>query len=528
MKWIELLYAGLIGLVTSLTLIPLILVASRRYGLASRTHEAHHTHKIFVPRLGGIAFAGALLAVFLAFIFIKPDFLHQGDHWLIIPISLAMFGLGLWDDLWALGARRKLFGQILIASIAFFCGISIAHFRIPFTGYIIDLGLWGWPVTVLWLVAMTNLINLIDGVDGLAGGISLMLMILLVFVSLQTGFVALITAGMTGALLGFLRFNFPPARIYMGDGGAYFLGFLIGCLTIVSSQKGTVVAALAAPLFVLALPIIDTSLAILRRGARGLPLFRPDRKHIHHRLLDMGHSRRRVVIGLYCFTAFFLLLGFLAFYVHGQFLALFLGLGTLAVILMASRFNFSREWFSIGRVLGNSLESRADIQYAMALSNCLALEGTRVQSIQELAENVVFIARKLGFSRVLIRLEDGEKTWQLDDTRKEECKLHYRSFQHKLPGHRYCFLELRVAWPDDKTDSTGEVCNPSEPELNNLSILAELVAEAWCKAITDWKKLHKLRPRFDARPKAQADGETSLSKTILPLAEKAPTRSADI
>jgi UDP-GlcNAc:undecaprenyl-phosphate GlcNAc-1-phosphate transferase len=126
---------------------------------------------------------------------------------------------------------------------------------------------------------MTNLINLIDGVDGLAGGICLMLMSLLVFMGGGAGPTSFIAAGMAGALLGFLRFNFPPARIYMGDGGAYFLGFLIGCISITSSQKGTIFAALSAPLFVLALPILDTLLAILRRGLRRRKLVRSDTKH---------------------------------------------------------------------------------------------------------------------------------------------------------------------------------------------------------------------------------------------------------
>ena len=522
MEWIELFIGGLVGLATSLSLIPIILQASRRYGLASQAREAHHTHQFPVPRLGGIALAGALVAVVLVFSFLEPGFLQNRERWLVIPASLAMFALGLWDDLSALGARRKLLGQILIASVTFFCGLGIAHFRIPFTEHILDLGWWAWPVTVLWLVAMTNLINLIDGVDGLAGGICLMLMILLVYVSQQTGFVPLITAGMAGALLGFLRFNFPPARIYLGDGGAYFLGFLIGCLTIVSSQKGTLFAALATPLFVLALPIIDTSLAILRRGMRGLPLFRPDRKHIHHRLLSLGYSRRKVVLGLYGFTAFFLVLGFFAFFSRAQFFPLFLGIGMLAIILTARRFSFSREWFSIGRVLGNSLESRADIQYAISLTCWLALEGTRAPTIEQLAGDVVFIARKLGFARVLIRLEDEEKTWQLNDRRNEQCQLRRQSFQHKLPGHNYCYLELCVTCPDPKQTPAPEVCNLSEATLNKFSILAELVAEGWGKAVDDWKKLHKLPARFDASPQVPAAVEPALPKPARPISEPPP------
>lgn len=518
MEWIELFIGGLIGLATSLSLIPLILRASRRYGLARRSGEAHHTHNIPVPRLGGLALAAALGAVILVFGFLSaPDFALNAERWLLLAASLAMFGLGLWDDLSVLGAKRKLLGQMLIASITYFCGIGIAHFRIPFTEHIIDLGLWAWPITVVWLVAMTNLINLIDGVDGLAGGICLMLMVLLVYVSWQGGFVAIVAAGMVGALLGFLRFNFPPARIYMGDGGAYFLGFLIGGLTIVTSQKGTIFAALAAPLFVLALPIIDTALAILRRGVRGLPLFRPDRKHLHHRLLASGYSRRNVVLGLYGFTAFFLLLGFSTFYWHGQHFPLFLGIGTLAVLLAAGKFNFSREWFYIGRVLGNSLEARADIHYALCLTRWLALEGSRAQTVATIAEDVVFLARKLGFSQVRIRLEDEEKTWQLAGAGTECAK----SFLHPLPGHKYCFLELCVASPAHVPSAAGAAGNLSEASLNTFSIQAELVAEAWGKAVDYWKKRHQLPARFDATPKPPSAVDPERLKTIL-TSKKAP------
>jgi len=514
MEWIELLVGGLVGLATSIGLILLILQVSRRYRFAGRASELHHTHKIPVPRLGGIALAGAMVSVILFFILLSgPDVFLNSQSCLLIAASLAMFGLGLWDDLFVLGARRKLLGQILIASATYFCGIGIIHFRIPFVDQVIDLGYWAWPITVFWLVAMTNLINLIDGVDGLAGGICLMLMILLVYVSMNTGFVPIVAAGMAGALLGFLRFNFPPARIYMGDGGAYFLGFLIGAVTIVTSEKGTIFAALVAPLFVLALPIIDTSLAILRRGLRGLPLFRPDRKHIHHRLLDTGYSRRNVVLGLYGFTAFFLMLGFLMFYWHGQHFPLFLGVGILTIMLTAWKFNFSREWFSIGRVLGNSLEARGDIHYAMSLSRWLTLEGTRDHTIENLAEDVVFIARKLSFSSVRIRLEDEEKFWQLTDTNPETCKI----IRHTLPGHKFCFLELGVS--DSNPKSPNGISKITDPELNIFNILAELVAEAWAKAIRDWQKRNQLPARFDARLKAPAAVDADLKPGLLP-AEK--------
>jgi UDP-GlcNAc:undecaprenyl-phosphate GlcNAc-1-phosphate transferase len=346
-------------------------------------------------------------------------------------------------------------------------------------------------------------------VDGLAGGICLMLMILLTYVSLHAGPMSFVAAGMVGALLGFLRFNFPPARIYMGDGGAYFLGFFIGCSTIVSSQKGAIVAALMAPLFVLALPIIDTTLAIVRRGAKGLPLFRPDRRHIHHRLLDSGLSRRKVVLGLYGFTAFFLLLGFATCLLHGQYFPLFLGIGALTVILVAGKFSFSREWFSVGRVLGNSLEARADVQYAMSLSRWLAMEGARAQTLGQLAEDVIFSARKLGFASVRIRLEDEEKTWQFPEFPMEIRQ----SFRHALPGHKYCFLELGLAHAESATSTSPAGGIPRD---STFGIFADLLAEGWAKAIKDWKKRHQLPVRFDARAPLPAVAGSGRPAMILP------------
>jgi UDP-GlcNAc:undecaprenyl-phosphate GlcNAc-1-phosphate transferase len=471
---------ALLGLGGSMVIIWSILGAYRRFKFSGR-EEFHHGHGIPVPRLGGVALAASFIGILILSATIWPGCLDNQQMRKVAFFSMLMFGLGLWDDISALGARRKLLGQLLIAAAACYSGIGIYRFQIPFTHNLIDLGAWSGVVTVFWLVALTNLINLIDGTDGLAGGICLMLMLLMAYVGGAAEGMTLVTAGMVGVLLGFLRFNFPPARIYMGDGGAYFLGFLIGCLTIVSSHKGTVFAALTAPLFVLALPILDTTLAILRRGLRGLPLFRADRKHLHHRLLDAGLSRRQVVLVFYVFTAFFFLLGFVAFWMKGQHLELLLGIGALVVIIAAGKFSFSREWFAVGRVLGNSLSTRADIQYTLAQSRWLALEGGRSQSLNELCEDVVFIARKLGFASLRIRLEDDEKVWKwatMDE------KNSYR-FQHKLPGHRYCFLELAA--------------DSALPNKATLKILSDLVAEAWAKAVHVWKTKHQLQPRFDAR-----------------------------
>lgn len=471
--------------------------------------EAHHIHTVAMPRLGGIGLVVSFIVtlLFATDLSINPDGSVNPFLWKIAIFSLAMFGVGIWDDFRPLGAKKKLLGQLVIATAAYLNDIAIHKFQIPFTMQIIDLGEWSWLVTILWLVGLTNLINLIDGVDGLAGGICLMLMFLMVFVGNQCS-AGLIAAGMCGGLLAFLKYNFPPARIYLGDGGAYFLGFLIACLTIRSSQKGSVFAALTAPLFVLALPIVDTSLAILRRGLNGMPLFRPDRRHIHHRLLGMGMSRRQLVLCVYAFTAFFLALGFAAFWFRGEHFAVLVGISILAMLCVAWTLRFSRQWFAVSRIVGHSLEVRAEIQYALAHSRWLALEGSRTENLIKLSDDVVVVARKLGFTSVQIQLEDDLRTWQILPALDGE--QHF--FQHKLPGHRYCFIKLGIKFPQSTATNANNFANvPKE-----FCMMSELVAEGWAKAVKSWQTQRRMPLRFDLPPVPQPDPMDALSP-IKPL-----------
>ena len=236
----------LVGFLVSWGLIPLILDISRRHG-AKRDKDFHQTNQAPIPRFGGIALGSGFLAVVLtACVFLEDGVSHE---MLAVTFgALAMFGLGLLDDVRPIGAKLKLLGQIVIAGTVALGGSNIETVTNPMTGVGYQLGMWGAVATVVWLVALTNLINIIDGIDGLAAGISLMLMVLLVHATMiSSPFFLMVAAGMIGVLVGFLYFNFPPARIYMGDGGAYFLGFLIGGMTLVTSHKGTVAAARVVP-----------------------------------------------------------------------------------------------------------------------------------------------------------------------------------------------------------------------------------------------------------------------------------------
>ena len=251
MNYLALAICALLAFVTTQVLIPILRRRTAQACGATAARTFHHTHKTPVSRFGGLALAAAFVVVsVVGFIWFPADPVQTRTHIVIVVTSLAMFLLGFWDDVRPLGARKKLIGQVLIAVAVCFGGVQIETFQNPITYKIYQLGAWGWLITVLWLVALTNMINLIDGIDGLAGGIALMMMALLTYVGLggELQLPILVAVGMCGALLGFLRYNFPPAKIYMGDGGAYFLGFLIGILTLVHSQKGTIIAALIAPL----------------------------------------------------------------------------------------------------------------------------------------------------------------------------------------------------------------------------------------------------------------------------------------
>jgi UDP-GlcNAc:undecaprenyl-phosphate GlcNAc-1-phosphate transferase len=503
MELFPLLICGFTGLVIALGLIPLIRKMSLDWGLVRGAREAHHTHRVPVPRYGGLALALAFVGVELAALVISPVPADQRRDTLVMILGcVAMFMVGFLDDLKPLGAKRKLLTQIGIAAGVAAMGLKVDTFSVPFAGVKLELGWWSYLVTVLWLVSLTNLINLVDGVDGLAGGICLMLMALLAYMGGVQCNLNLMAAGMVGALAGFLCFNFPPARIYMGDGGAYFLGFLIGVSTIISSQKGTVVAALIAPLFVLALPLLDTSLAILRRGVHGLPIFRPDRQHIHHRLLETGVSQRKVVLGIYAFTAVFLVMGFMVFWSKGLWIPNLAGLAVLILLLLAGQLNFTREWFAVGRVLGNSLQVRQEIQYALALTQWLTLEGARCPRLDSLWESLVFAARKLGFNYVRLTLEDGERIWQ-DTTERRAMPLR----RADVLNGQYGALELGARILAETPATTPEGDAPSlaiETDEQGISdqrafnIIADLLAEGWVKSARRWCQASRLPLRWDA------------------------------
>ena len=260
---------------------------------------ARKRHVGKISRLGGLPIILALTLGIMVILAKRPQ--YSGQWFPILLGSALMFGLGFWDDLKALGARNKFIGQILIASLCYWLGLSIEQMTYPGGGWKVELGGWSAPLTILWLIAVPNIVNLIDGFDGLAGGLGVFMSVTLGIVGLfaEQYPVAWYSFTMAGALLGFLLFNFPPAKIFLGDGGAYLIGFSIAALSLTSSNKGSIAAVLLVTIVALGVPILDTTFAMARRAFRGFPLFHADDEHIHHRLEDLGFSKRRIVLGLY-------------------------------------------------------------------------------------------------------------------------------------------------------------------------------------------------------------------------------------
>ncbi len=291
---------------------PIVARAALRFGIVDRPSERKVNLRQNMPLMGGIAIAiGTLAGLTVVVIQFGPDLMPLDRTRGFLLGGLVVLVLGITDDRFGMRALAKLMGQITAAVIAFANGFAIQSFRFPISGDSFELYWWvSFVVTVFWIVAVTNAINLIDGLDGLASGLSAIVALTLSYICYTAGQPAGVVFGaaLIGATLGFLPFNFPPARIFLGDTGALFLGFCLSLIAIEGYTGGyrrASVLAFAVPFLALAVPLMDTSLSILRRVRSGRGIFDADRLHMHHRLLSSEGSQSRAVIFLYLLTACF-------------------------------------------------------------------------------------------------------------------------------------------------------------------------------------------------------------------------------
>ena len=298
------------------------------------------------------------------------------------------------DDIKGLKPSAKLAGQLLAALLACWGGVRIENIA----GHTIS-GWLGIPLTIIWLVGCTNAFNLIDGVDGLATGVGLLSTVTIFLAALlhHNTPLALATVPLAGCLLGFLRYNFNPASVFLGDSGSLLVGFLLGCYGVIWSQKSVTVLGMAAPLMALSLPLMDTGLAIVRRLLRGRPIFGADRGHVHHRLLDRGLTPRRVALSLYgvcgVAAAFSLLQSVLYNRYAGLVVVVFLAAAWIAI----QKLDYD-EFGAVRRVLfGGDLQRMLNTEIAL---DRLKRELAEALTIEKCWEAIRNTCRELGFSRM--------------------------------------------------------------------------------------------------------------------------------
>ena len=287
---------------------PFVKKLAFKIGAVDVPRDNRRMHKKPTARLGG-------LAIFIGFIIsalVYADMTRALGG--ILAGCAVIVVLGIFDDIYALSAKLKFGVQLIAALMPVFCGVRIDFIKVPEFisqyGYI-GLGWFSVPLTVLWIVGITNAINLLDGLDGLACGVSTIAALTLLCIALIVGEpeVAFITSALAGACFGFLPYNFNPAKLFMGDTGALLLGFVLSTISVQGLFKGYAVISIAAPFLILGLPIFDTASAILRRLKSGRPIMSPDRGHLHHRLVDAGFSQKQAVTIIYllslvlCITA---------------------------------------------------------------------------------------------------------------------------------------------------------------------------------------------------------------------------------
>jgi UDP-GlcNAc:undecaprenyl-phosphate GlcNAc-1-phosphate transferase len=357
------LFGLLVAVCSSAALTYAVRELARRAGLVDPCSERKvHVHP--VPRIGGVAIvlavAVAMSATIAAF---GSDVIAENGRGLatVIGGALAVHIVGLVDDIRPMRARWKFLWQTVIACGVFLAGLRVTTLSLPFVGTV-ELGLIvGMLFTVIWFVGITNAFNLIDGLDGLAAGAALFALTTMFVVASSNGLIgaATITIILAGATVGFLCFNFHPASIFLGDSGSLFLGFMLAGIGLLGSQKSPTVIAVAIPIVSLGLPVLDTTLAVLRRFLRGQPIFTADRAHIHHRLLSLGHSPRDVALLLYGACAL-LGLGAMLLVNDSAYVAVVLLVIGLGVGLAVQRLRYY-EFEELARVLRSGVRQRKAI-----------------------------------------------------------------------------------------------------------------------------------------------------------------------
>jgi UDP-GlcNAc:undecaprenyl-phosphate GlcNAc-1-phosphate transferase len=369
------LFAFIASLGFSFVLTRLVRNRAQARGWVSPPNSSQHIHQGAIPRLGGVAIYITCIAVvvlslgFAHWRGVQFDFSRPALLCILLSATL-VFALGLLDDLRSLTPYVKFAVQIVAALLLYAGGLRIGVLPILFGHH--ALGLISIPLTVLWVIGITNAFNLIDGLDGLAAGSALFSTLTVFVVGLVHGnvLVALLSIVLAGATAGFLRFNFNPATIFLGDCGSLFIGFMLSALALAGAEKSSTVVAVAIPVVSFGLPILDTGISVVRRFLSGKALFVADREHIHHRLLRRGFSQRQVVIILYAVSAVFGLLSLFLLYPGGATVGMVLFVLGVGIWIGVQHLGY-KEFVELGRVAQRTMEQKQIIVNNLAVRRAI-------------------------------------------------------------------------------------------------------------------------------------------------------------
>lgn len=421
----------LLGATVTLLVTPWTIGLARRLGAIDQP-DKRKIHQEPTPRLGGLAVFVGMWTPLLLLCFwnnrITQELAGQWPHFIaLFTAGLAMLALGLVDDLRGLNARWKFGAEFPVAILLVLLGHSFGSLTVPGYGSL-SLGPFGPLVTVLWIVGITNALNLVDGIDGLATGVAFFAAATHVVLAVLNAnyLLALPMCALAGASLGFLRYNFSPARVFLGDCGALSIGMTLALTAVAANTKGTLTASLFIPLLVLGYPVVDTLLAMGRRRARGKPLFAADRGHIHHRLLARGLSHSQVALVLYGLCALFCFTALAAVMRNNLLVAI--GLLVLMVFFMlGARFLGAARGFSIRTMRAEDRQFLITYHFGELMRAKLGLAESPAEVL-----------------RLLVRTA-------------EEFEVHL--FEVHLPATRVCG-ELAERWP-----AQAQAAAPAEPAL---------------------------------------------------------------
>lgn len=407
----SLIFLSISSLVLSLVLTPQVRNLAWVLGIVDQPDQQRKIHSSPIPRLGGVAIFAAIICAYALLLIVR--FSSGRIVWGSLPVAMQLlpaiavvFGIGLIDDIISTRPWIKLTAETIAAILAWIGGVQIHVVN----GITVEGTIASFIVTVLWIVTCTNAINLIDGVDGLATGVGLFAAVTMLIAAFIEGnfAMALVVAPMAGALLGFLRYNFPPASIFLGDSGSLTLGFLLGCFGALWAEKSTTLFGLTAPLMVLAVPMLDVVLAVVRRLLRGQPIFAADDGHIHHKLLRRGLSPLHLVLVIYGICAIGSVSSLLLTASHNRNRDFAIVLVCLAAWLGLQQLGYREFGIAKTMVFGGTIRSVLSAQLALeAFEHELGEELTLGQSWEILCRT----CDRFGFSGAVLELDDDLRRW---------------------------------------------------------------------------------------------------------------------